>query len=184
MRPGDHVLISAASGSVGRAAVQIANQIGAIPIALVRDAVKKDELFAAGASLVIATDHEDIAAAVLQHTGGNGADIVLDLVRGPGQQELISAAGPGATLVAAGFLDPRPTPFPVGPSLRIFTYRSFEHTLDPAVVRRMSAFLGAGVRLGTLRPAIDEVFAIDNIIEAHRHLENRPQGGKKIVITV
>lgn len=36
MRPGDHVLISAASGGVGRAAMQIANQIGAVPLALTR----------------------------------------------------------------------------------------------------------------------------------------------------
>src|ERR1700726_4662745 len=33
IRPGDHVLITAASGGVGRAAIQIANQIGAVPIA-------------------------------------------------------------------------------------------------------------------------------------------------------
>jgi NADPH:quinone reductase-like Zn-dependent oxidoreductase len=36
MRPGDHVLITAASGAVGRAAVQIANQLGAVPIAVIR----------------------------------------------------------------------------------------------------------------------------------------------------
>ena len=40
MRPGDHVLITAASGAVGRAAMQIANQIGAVPIAVTRHAAK------------------------------------------------------------------------------------------------------------------------------------------------
>jgi len=47
MRPGDHVLITAASGGVGRAAMQIANQIGAAPIAVTRHPAKKDELLAA-----------------------------------------------------------------------------------------------------------------------------------------
>ena len=183
MRPGDHVLITAASGGVGRAAMQIANQIGAVPIAVTRHAAKKDDLLAAGAAAVIATDHEDVAEAVRRHTGGAGADIVLDVVMGPGQQDLVKAARPGGTLVAAGFLDPRPTPFPASAPLTIFSYRSFEHTLDPVVVRRMAAFLNAGVRLGALRPAIDTVFALDDVVEAHRHLEKGLHAGKIVVTT-
>ena len=184
MRPGDHVLITAASGGVGRAAMQIANQIGAVPIAVTRHTAKKDDLLAAGAAAVIATDQMDVAEVVRRHTGGVGADIILDVVRGPGQQDLVKAGRPGATLVVAGFLDPRPTPFPNGIPLTIFSYASFEHTLDPVVVKRMAAFLNAGVRLGALRPAIGKVFALDDVAEAHRHLEKGLHAGKKIVVTV
>ncbi|MDA4888378.1 zinc-dependent alcohol dehydrogenase family protein [Streptomyces ardesiacus] len=183
MRPGDHVLITAASGSVGRAAMQIANQIGAVPIAVTRHAAKKDNLLAAGAAAAIATDQTDIAQAVHHHTGGTGADIILDLVTGPGQQDLLTAARPGGTLVAAGFLDPRPAPFPTGAPLTIYSYQSFEHTLDDVVVKRMSAFLNAGVRLGALQPAIDKVFTLNDIVEAHRHLEKGPHTGKVVVTT-
>ncbi|MEV5761091.1 zinc-dependent alcohol dehydrogenase family protein [Streptomyces tendae] len=183
MRPGDHVLITAASGSVGRAAMQIANQIGAFPIAVTRHSAKKDDLLAAGATAAIATDQTDIAEAVHHHTGGTGADIILDLVTGPGQQDLLTAARPGGTLVAAGFLDPRPAPFPTGAPLTIFRYQSFEHTLDDVVVKRMSAFLNAGVRLGALQPAIDKVFTLNDIVEAHRHLEKGPHTGKVVVTT-
>ncbi len=182
MRPGDQVLITAASGGVGRAALQVANQIGAVPIAVTRDSAKKDELLAAGAAAVIATDQEDIVEAVLRHTAGTGADIVLDLVTGPGQAELLKAIRPGGTLIAAGFLDSRPTPAPKDET--VIGYQSFEHTLDPVVVRRMAAFLAAGVRLGALRPAIDRAFAIEDVAEAHRHLEKGLNAGKKIVVTV
>ena len=184
MRPGDHVLITAASGGVGRAATQIANQIGAVPIAITRHAAKKDDLLAAGAAAVIATDHDDVTEAVRHYTGGTGADIVLDVVMGPGQQDLLKAARPGGTLLAAGFLDPRPTPFPRSAPLTIFSYRGFDYILDPVVVRRMAAFLNAGVRLGALRPAIGQVFALDDVAEAHRHLEKGLNAGKKIVVTV
>ncbi|MDA0160430.1 zinc-dependent alcohol dehydrogenase family protein [Solirubrobacter ginsenosidimutans] len=183
MRPGDHVLITAASGGVGRAAMQIANQIGAVPIAVTRHTAKRDELLSAGAAAVVAVDDKGFVEAVRHHTGGTGADIVLDVVMGPGQLDLLKAARPGGTLVAAGFLDPRPTPFPSGPPLTIFSYRSFEHTLDAVVVKRMAAFMNAGVRLGALRPAIDTVFALDDVVEAHRHLENGPRAGRKIVVT-
>ncbi|XVV06279.1 zinc-dependent alcohol dehydrogenase family protein [Actinosynnema sp. CA-248983] len=181
MRPGDHVLVTAASGGVGRAAVQIANQLGAVPVALTRHSANKDAL--TGAAAVIATDEEDVVEAVHHHTGGSGADIVLDVVMGPGQQDLVRATRPGGTLVAAGFLDPRPTHFPSATPITIFSYRSFEHTLDPVVVKRMAAFLNAGVRLGALRPAIDSVFTLDEVVDAHRHLEKGHHNGK-IVVTV
>ncbi|SHM24438.1 zinc-dependent alcohol dehydrogenase family protein [Actinacidiphila paucisporea] len=184
MRPGDQVLITAASSAVGRAAMQIAHQIGAVPIAVTRHAARTDDLLAAGAATVIATDNMDVVQAVRHHTGGNGADIVLDIVMGPGQQDLLKAARPGGTLVAAGFLDPRPTPFPRSTPLTIFSYRSFEHSLDGVVVKRMAAFLNAGVRLGALRPAIDKVFALNDVVEAHRHLEKGLHAGKKIVVAV
>jgi len=102
---------------------------------------------------------------------------------GPGQPDLLKAARPEGTLVAAGVLDPRPAPFP-GTPLTIFRYRSFEHTLDPVVVKRMAAYLNAAVRLGALRPAIGKVFALDDVVEAHRHLEQGLHAGKKIVVTV
>lgn len=184
MRPGDRLLVTAASGAVGRAALQIAHQIGAVPVAVTRSAARTEDLLAAGAAAVIATDRENLVEAARRHSDGAGADIVLDLVTGPGQQELVQAARPGGTLVAAGFLDPRPTPAPVGNPLTIFGYRSFEHTLDPVVVRRMAAFLNAGVRLGVLRPAVDRVFDLDDVVEAHRYLENGHRGSGKIVVTV
>ncbi len=183
MRPGDHVLITAASGGVGRAAMQIANQIGAVAIAMTRHAAKKDDLLAAGAAAVIATDEDDVLDAVRRHTGGTGADIVLDVVMGPGQQKLLQATRPGGTLVAAGFLDPRPTPAPENTPVTIIGYRSFEHTLDDVVVNRMTAFLNAGVRRGALVPAVGKVFSLDDIAEAHRYLEKGLHDGRKIVVT-
>jgi len=182
MRPADLVLISGASGGVGRSAMQIAHQLGAVPIAITRDAAKTDELRAAGAAAVIATDHEDIVDAVHRHTGGGGVDIVFDLVRGPGQRDLLKATRPGGILVAAGYLDPRPTPDPGDTSVTVINYRGFDHLSDPAVVRRMAAFLAAGVSLGALQPAIDEVFPLDDVVEAHRRFDKGLHAGKKIVL--
>jgi NADPH:quinone reductase-like Zn-dependent oxidoreductase len=184
MQEGDRVLITAASGSVGRAAIQIASQIGAVPIAVTTSAAKADELRDAGAAVVIATDSESIVEAVDRETGGAGVDIALDLVTGPGQQDLIQATRKDGTLVAAGFLDARPTPAPGDAPVTVINYRGFELLADPAAVDRMAIFLEEGVRAGGLRPAIDRVFALDDIVEAHRRFDAGLHGGKKIVVTV
>jgi len=65
--------------------------------------------------------------------------------------------------------------------LTIYRYMSFEHTRDDTVVRRIAAFLGAGVRSGVITPIIDKVFTFDDVIAAHRHLENGQQLGKVVV---
>jgi NADPH:quinone reductase-like Zn-dependent oxidoreductase len=203
MRPGDHVLITAASGTVGLAALQIANQIGAVPIAVTRSAAKKKELLAAGAAAVIASDEEDVAEAARRHTAGKGGaggtggggvggpsaaagpgvDIILDSVMGPGLADLAKAAKPiTGTLVTVGWLDPRPAPYPMG-ALTMHRYMSFEHTLDPAAVRRIAAFLAAGLRFGALHPAVDRVFGLDDIVEAHRYLARGQENAGKIVVT-
>ena len=181
MRPGDHVLISAASSAVGLAAIQVANQIGAVPLAITRHTSKEKDLLAAGAAAVIATDRDDLAAAVSRLTGGAGADIILDAVMGPGLPDLARTARPGGTLITMGWLDSRPALFPMTWPLTVMGYASFEHTLDPVAVRRIVAFLTAGLRTGALRPVIDRVFTLDDIADAHRYLEKGQQVGKIVV---
>ena len=64
LKAADAVLIPAASSSVGLAAIQIANLVGAMPIALTRTNAKRQALVDAGASHVIATEEQDLVAEV------------------------------------------------------------------------------------------------------------------------
>ncbi|MFC9659671.1 zinc-dependent alcohol dehydrogenase family protein [Nocardia sp. NPDC127606] len=183
MQPGDHVLITAASSGVGLAAIQVANQIGAIPLAVTRSATKEHTLLAAGAAAVIVTDRDDVVEATHRYTNGTGADIILDSVMGPGLADLANAAKRfSGRLITVGWLDPRPAPYPASP-ITMIRYMSFEHTLDPAAVHRITAFLTAGIRTGALRPIVDTVFTLDDIVAAHHYLEQGHHTGK-IVATI
>ena len=55
--------------------------------------------------------------------------------------------------------------------------------LDPAKLAAAVDFIGQGVASGKLTPVIDRLFAFDEIVAAHRHLEASHQFGK-IVVTV
>ncbi len=92
---GEFVLITAASSSVGVAAIEMVKSEGAFSIATTRTSKKKVELLALGADYVIATEEEDLAARVKEITGGKGARIVFDPVAGKGIGALAAATAVG-----------------------------------------------------------------------------------------
>ncbi|MFG2938811.1 zinc-dependent alcohol dehydrogenase family protein [Streptomyces sp. NPDC048282] len=186
VRPGDHVLITAASSSVGLAAIQIARHIGAIPITTTRGPGKKQRLLDAGAAEVIVTDEEDLPARLKEITGGEGVRLAFDPVAGPGVETLAQGIAPGGFLVVYGALDPRPTPLPNAqsfPALTSSTYTLFEITTDPERLRRAVAFVNAGLGSGAFIPVVDRTFDLTDIVEAHRCMAANEQVGK-IVVTV
>ncbi|MET9311690.1 zinc-binding dehydrogenase [Kribbella sp. NPDC003505] len=78
---GDNVLIHAAAGGVGQAAVRIAKYYGATVIATA-SAAKHDVVRRLGADHVIDYRNADLVAEVRRLTDGRGADIVLESVGG------------------------------------------------------------------------------------------------------
>ncbi|MFD0276596.1 zinc-dependent alcohol dehydrogenase family protein [Kitasatospora sp. NPDC127111] len=186
MRPGDTVVLTAASSSVGLAAIQIANRIGAVPVATTRARAKRDALLKAGAAEVIVTEEEPVTDRVLALTGGRGAEFVFDAIAGPGVVDLAKALAPGGTLFVYGQLSGQETPFPPmsvvsGRNMRSFTLH--ETTTDPQRLRRAEAFVTSGLRSGAFVPVVDRVFGLDEIADAHRYMEAGNQLGK-IVVTV
>ena len=78
LQAGEHVLITAASSSVGIASIELALAIGAIPIAATRTGAKREALRQAGAAHVVATQEQDLAGEVRAITGGKGVRLVFD----------------------------------------------------------------------------------------------------------
>ncbi|TYB59521.1 zinc-dependent alcohol dehydrogenase family protein [Nonomuraea sp. PA05] len=188
MRPGDTVVLNAASSSVGLAALRVADRLGATPIALTRTAAKKEALLKEGAAEVIVTgEGEDVVERVLAATGGRGAELVLDAVAGPGVRDLARAVADDGTLLVYGALSGQPTPYPgieLGmPALAMRTYTMLETTTRPERLRRAAAFVNSGLRSGAFRAVVDRTFELAEIVEAHRYLESNAQVGK-IVVTV
>jgi NADPH:quinone reductase-like Zn-dependent oxidoreductase len=184
---GDTILIPAASSSVGLAAIQIANRVGAVPVALTRGTSKRQALLDAGAVHVIATDEQDLVKEALRVTGGKGARVVFDPVGGPTFAKLAQATARLGILFLYGALSPEPTPLPLfdvlGKWITIRGYVMMEITSDPARLERAKKFVNDGLASGSLKPLVAKTFPLEKIIEAHRYLESNQQIGK-IVVTV
>ena len=184
---GDAVVITAASSSVGLAAIQIVNSAGAISIATTRTSAKAAALKAAGAAHVVATEEQDLVGTINKITNGKGARIVFDPIGGQGVDKLAQAMSPGGTLFIYGALSLEPTIFPVAPAfmkgLSLRGYTLFEILADTARREAAIAFVTRGLEAGTLKPVIAKTFPFNQIVEAHRYLESNAQFGK-IVVTV
>jgi NADPH:quinone reductase-like Zn-dependent oxidoreductase len=181
------VVITAASSSVGLAAIQITRAAGATAIAVTRGADKKPFLLEAGAHHVIVTDEEDLAESVMKLTAGTGAAMAFDPVAGPMLGRLADAAAPGALIFEYGALSPEPTTFPLfaalAKGLTVRGYTLFEIVKDPAMLARGKQYIYLGLESGALKPVIDRTFPLEDIVEAHRYMESNQQKGK-IVVTV
>ncbi|RWE10442.1 MAG: NADPH:quinone reductase [Mesorhizobium sp.] len=183
---GEPVVITAASSSVGLAAIQIAGMIGAVPIAVTRTSAKKSALLDAGAAYVVTSQEEDLEAR-LKEIAPRGVRVVLDAVGGPIFAPLTAAMSRGGILLEYGGLSPEPTPFPLlavlAKTLTLRGYLVHEITGDPVRLEAAKAFILDGLASGALKPVIARTFPFDRIVEAHRFLESGEQFGK-VVVTV
>ena len=184
---GDFVLITAASSSVGIAAIQIVRAEGATAIATTRTSKKRAELLSLGAHHVIVTDEEDLAGRVNELTHGNGARIAFDPIAGPIVEKLAGAAAPGGIIFEYGFLSMQPTAFPLTLALTkglcIRGYTAYEITNDSQRLRAAKQYIFDRLQNGRFKPKIAKIFSLEQAVEAYQYVESNAQVGK-IVITV
>jgi NADPH:quinone reductase-like Zn-dependent oxidoreductase len=187
VKAGDHVILPAASSSIGLAAIQLANYAGATPIALTRTSDKKKRLLDAGAEHVIATQEQDVVAEVMRMTNGNGARVAFEPVGGPDFPKLIRALTNQGIAYIYGALSEGDTPIPVLemiPKMPTVKGYSVRLVLGDAARRKVAVeYVTRGLESGALKPVIDRTFKFDDIVEVHRYLENSSQFGK-IVVTL
>jgi NADPH:quinone reductase-like Zn-dependent oxidoreductase len=182
---GDFVIITAASSSVGLAAIQIVTALGGTPIAVTRTSEKRAALEGFGAPYVIASAEQDLAAEVARITQGRGARVAFDPVAGPGIEILAQAASRQGIIILYGGLAQAPTPFPFGPAIQkgltVRAYTLFEVTSDPQQFAAGKHYVVDGLESGALTPIVAKIFPLDEIVAAHEYLESNQQVGKVVV---
>ncbi len=183
VQKGDAVLITAASSSVGLAAIQIVNSLGGTAIATTLTGAKKAAVLKAGAAH--ATQEEPLLDSLRSILGANNLKIAFDAVGGPQIAEIAEAMSPEGTIIVHGALSPEVTPLPLKIALRkSLTVRGYVFTeviKDIERFRRAKQFILSGLSEGTLKPVIDRSFKFEEIVAAHHYLESNQQIGKIVV---
>src|SRR5499426_3021474 len=188
VKQGEFALITAASSSVGVAAIQTVKAEGAVSIATTRTGAKRGDLLSLGADHVVVTDEEDLVSRVKDITGGAGARIIFDPIAGPLLGQLAEAAAFGAMIVEYGWLSVAETPFPLVPALqKALTIRGYwvAETImtTPERFARAKSYVYERLNNGEFKPKVAKTFPFDAVVEAYRYMESNEQIGK-IVLTV
>ena len=182
---GERVLIHAAGGGVGTVAVQWARALGATVYATASSQAKLDRVRSLGADVGINYAETDFAAAVREHTGGEGIDLVLESVGGQVFTDSLNLLRPLGRLVVVGRAGGAASP--VDPALLLARNLTISGLFLGALRQNTPQAAGAwGATLEVLlsrqvRPVIGHVLPLAQIQEAHRLLESRESFGKIIV---
>lgn len=103
LREGETVLVHAAAGGVGSAAVQLAKAAGARVVGVVGGPEKAKTAAALGADVVVDRRSEDFVSVVKDLTEGRGADVVFDPVGGDSYQRSTKCIAFEGRIVVIGF---------------------------------------------------------------------------------
>jgi NADPH:quinone reductase-like Zn-dependent oxidoreductase len=169
LRAGETVLITAAVGGVGSAAVQIAVAVGARPLAVASPA-NHDYLRALGASEVFDYHAADWVQQVRAAVPG-GVDLLFDAAGGQTRDQAIGAVRDGGRMISIILQGP------AAPLERGITSESFA---AHGSRQRLEA-LGRLVDAGRLRPQVEAVLPLDQVREALARVAGRHTRGKIVL---
>ena len=166
---GQTVLVLGGNGKVGQAAVQLAAQAGAKVIAVQRRA-GPFEGFACAPVDVVDARSEDVAARVLELTGGRGADVVYNTVGSAYFEAANKAMAKGATQIFIATHD-RAVPFDIFAFYRgMHTYVGIDSlAMDCIESTAQLDAMREGFERGTLKPfPVARHFTLDEALDAYR----------------
>ena len=184
MKAGDRVLVHAAAGGVGMAAVRLAQRAGAEVFATAGSDSKRDLLRRMGIAHVFDSRTPAFGAAILELTGGRGVDIVLNSLSGDLIEASFAALGRGGCFVEIGKRGIKEKSW-VDAQRRDWRYFVADWTdaakNEPKLLGDMFAHLTQELHTGSLMPLPRHVFALNQTADAFRFMAQARHVGKIVL---
>jgi NADPH:quinone reductase-like Zn-dependent oxidoreductase len=178
------LLIRGGTSSVGMAAASIASGYGVKTAATTRRQNRIDALTAVGVDYALVDTGGPLTAS-MHSVWPEGPDYVLDLVGTRTVVESLHLVRRGGTVCVTGSLsgwlirDFEPIAMiPSGTKLTAFHSDNLKGSAGATVLQRVVHEVEAGV----YRPNVDRIFGLDDIVAAHRYMENDQATGKVVVV--
>jgi zinc-binding alcohol dehydrogenase/oxidoreductase len=177
LEAGEWALIWGIGSGVATAAFQIAKALGAHVVVTSSSDEKLERARGLGADAVVNHDSGDVVEAVMDATGGRGADVVVEHVGEATWQRSLQAARQAGRITVCGAT--------TGPNPPAALHRIWwkQLTIYGSTMGTRADFEGAYelVSSGRAKPIVDRVFPLAEARAAHEYLESGAQFGKVVL---
>jgi NADPH2:quinone reductase len=184
---GETLLIHGGASGIGTTAIQLAKAFGATVIVTAGSDARCAACLALGADHAINHRTTDFVTAVKEITGGRGVDVILDMVAGDYVNRNYKCAALDGRIVQIATLNGAE----VQVDVRLLMGKRLTHTgstLRPQsiaakgeIARQLLAHVWPLIEAGTVKPLMDEVFALEDAAKAHAKMEAGEVTGKVVL---
>jgi putative PIG3 family NAD(P)H quinone oxidoreductase len=188
LRAGQTLLVHGGGSGIGTFAIQLAVAIGARVVTTAR-AAKHAALHELGAVVTVDYTDQDFVAATKEATGGNGADVILDIMGASYLARNLAALAPDGWLAIIGLQGGRRAELDLGAlltgrgTISAILLRPRPPADKARIVRGVREHVWPLIEAGEIRPVIDRRLPMTEAAEAHRVVEANAHLGKVLLLT-
>ena len=188
LQPGETLLVHAAAGGVGSAAVQLGKAAGAYVIGVVGGPEKAEVARTLGADVVVDRHTQDFVEVVKDVTGGRGADVVYDPVGGDAYQRSTKCIAFEGRILVVGFAGGQIQSAGLNHALVknysiVGLHWGLYLTKNPALMRACHEELSKLAADGVARPLVSERLPLDAVAEGLQRLVDGTTVGRVVFVS-
>ncbi|MGJ5829881.1 NADPH:quinone oxidoreductase family protein [Streptomyces ossamyceticus] len=187
LEAGETLLVHAAAGGVGSAAVQLGKAAGATVIGIVGGADKAAVARELGCDVVVDRRSEDVVSAVKDATGGRGADVIYDPVGGEAYTQSTKVVAFEGRIVVVGFASGTiPSPGLNHALVKNYSILGLHwglyNTKNPKLVQHCHEQLTELAARGVVKPLVSERVPLDGAAAAVQRVADGVTTGRVVVV--
>lgn len=181
VRPGDHVLITAAGGGLGTLLIQLAHRAGAKVIAAARGSAKLELASRLGADTAIDYSEDGWTDEVVAATGGSGPRVVLDGAGGALGSAALAVTADGGRFIGYGAAAGDFASGAASADREVEIVGLFDLHSAVGDWHQLGVRMQAEVAAGRVEPIVGQTFPLDQADRAHAAIEARAAIGRTVL---
>lgn len=187
LQSGEVLLVQGGTSGIGVTSIMLAKQFGAYVIVTAGSDEKCDACLKLGADTAINYKTQDFEKVVMQVTNGKGADVILDMVAGGYVAREVNCLAEDGRLVIIAVQGGIASEFDAGKVLRRrlvitgSTLRPRPIAFKGQIAAELKANVWPMIERGDIQPVVDQVFAPQDVVQAHTRMESRAHVGKLVL---
>lgn len=184
---GETLLIHGGTSGIGTTAIQMAKAMGATVITTSGSDEKCEFCTELNADLAINYKSQTFHDEIMKFTNNKGVDVILDMVAGDYMTPNLKSLAPDGRLVIIAVLGGPKVDFNILPvmlkrlTITGSTLRARDNQFKANIAANLKEKIWPMIESGKIKPVIDKVFAIDDIVKAHHYMESGKHMGKVIL---